>query len=62
VPVLTFRRSAPGRAVALLSPVERLVAHFKNWKIFHADYHRLYRTHREAFDAARGFTQSIGFE
>jgi hypothetical protein len=33
---------------------ERLVAHFKNWKIFHADYCRPHRTYFNAFDAARG--------
>ena len=27
---------------SLRAPVERLVAHFKNWKIFHADYRRPY--------------------
>jgi hypothetical protein len=35
------------------APVERLVAHFKNWKIFHTDYRRPYSTYHEAFDAAR---------
>ena len=36
------------------APVERLVAHFKNWKIFHTDYRRPYETYRDSFDAARG--------
>ena len=36
------------------APVERLVAHFKNWKIFHTDYRRPYWTYLDAFDAARG--------
>jgi len=36
------------------APVERLVAHFKNWKIFHTDYRRPYSTYHDAFDAARG--------
>jgi hypothetical protein len=36
------------------APVERLVAHFKNWKIFHTDYRRPYSTYNDAFDAGRG--------
>lgn len=36
------------------APVERLIAHFKNWKIFHSDYRRPYSTYEDAFDAARG--------
>ena len=47
------------------APVERLVAHFKNWKIFHTDYRRPYGTYDDAFDAARGlffFSISWGFE
>jgi transposase len=50
---------------ALRAPVERLVAHFKNWRIFHADYRRPYRTYRDAFDAGRGlffFSVNWGFE
>lgn len=50
---------------ALRAPVERLVAHFKNWRIFHTDYRRPYRTYRDAYDAARGlffFSISWGFE
>jgi len=39
---------------ALRAPVERLVAHFKSWRIFHTDYRRPYRTYRDAYDAARG--------
>lgn len=38
---------------ALRAPVERLVAHFKNWRILHADYRRPYSTYRDSFDAAR---------
>lgn len=34
-------------------PVERLVAHFKSWRIFHTDYRRPYDTYRNACDAAR---------
>jgi hypothetical protein len=50
---------------SLRAPVERLVAHFKNWKIFYADYRRPYRTYLDAFDAARGlffFSITWGFE
>jgi DNA-binding transcriptional MerR regulator len=46
-------------------PVERLVAHFKAWRIFHTDYRRPYRTYRDAYDAARGlffFSITWGFE
>jgi len=35
------------------APVERLVAHFKNWKMLHTDYRRPYSTYHDAFDAAR---------
>ena len=35
------------------APVERLVAHFKNWKMLHTDYRRPYATYHDAFDAAR---------
>jgi hypothetical protein len=38
---------------ALRAPIERLVAHFKNWRILHTDYRRPYATYRDAFDAAR---------
>lgn len=47
------------------APIERLVGHFKNWKIFHTDYRRPYTTYRDAFDAARGlffFSITWGFE
>ena len=47
------------------APAERLVAHFKNWKIFHTDYRRPYSTYDDAFDAARGlffFSITWGFE
>ena len=50
---------------SLRAPVERLVAHFKNWKIFHSDYRRPYSTYDDAFDAARGlffFSITWGFE
>jgi DDE superfamily endonuclease len=38
---------------ALRAPIERLVAHFKSWRIFHTDYRRPHRTYHEAFNAAR---------
>jgi hypothetical protein len=38
----------------LRAPVERLVAHFKSWRIFHTDYRRPHNTYRDAYDAARG--------
>ena len=47
------------------APIERLVAHFKNWKIFHTDYRRPYSTYSDAFDAARAlffFSIIWGFE
>jgi hypothetical protein len=50
---------------ALRAPIERMVAHFKNWKILHTDYRRPYRTYRDAYDAARGlffFSIKWGFE
>jgi transposase len=50
---------------ALRAPIERLVAHFKSWRIFHTDYRRPYRTYRDAYDVARGlffFSYIWGFE
>ena len=50
---------------SLRAPVERVVGHFKAWRIFHTDYRRPYRTYRDAFDAARGllfFSITWGFE
>jgi DDE superfamily endonuclease len=50
---------------SLRAPVERLVAHFKLWRVFHTDYRRPHDTYREAFDAARGlyfFSITWGFE
>lgn len=50
---------------ALRAPVERVIAHFKSWRIFHTDYRRPYRTYRDAYDAARGlffFSLIWGFE
>jgi hypothetical protein len=39
---------------ALRAPIERVVAHFKAWKILHTEYRRPYRTYRDAYDAVRG--------
>jgi hypothetical protein len=50
---------------ALRSPVERVIAHFKSWRIFHTDYRRPYHTYRDAYDAACGlffFSLTWGFE
>lgn len=47
------------------APVERLVAHFKSWKIFHTDFRRPYRFYQETFDAGRAlffFSITWGFE
>jgi hypothetical protein len=50
---------------ALRAAIERVVSHFKNWRIFHTDYRRPYSTYRDAYDAARGlffFSITWGFE
>jgi hypothetical protein len=48
---------------ALRAPIERVVAHFKNWRILHTDYRRPFTTYRDAFDAARAlFFFSIKWE
>jgi hypothetical protein len=39
---------------ALRAPIERVVAHFKSWRIFHTDYRRPHHTYRDAYDATRG--------
>ena len=49
---------------SLRAVVEQLVAHFKSWRIFHADYRRPYRTYRDAYDAGRAlffFSITWGF-
>jgi len=49
----------------LRAPIERLVAHFKSWRIFHTDYRRPYSTYNDSFDAARAlffFSITWGFE
>jgi hypothetical protein len=75
--IVTPRKTPPGGELskgdkannavisALRAPVERIVSHFKSWRIFHTDYRRPYRTYREAYDAARGlffFSITWGFE
>jgi hypothetical protein len=50
---------------ALRAPIERVIAHFKSWRILHTDYRRSYSTYRDAYDAARGlffFSIAWGFE
>jgi hypothetical protein len=47
------------------APVEQVIAHFKSWRIFHADYRRPYHTYRDAYDAGRGlffFSTTCCFE
>lgn len=39
---------------SLRAPIERVIAHFKSWRIFHTDYRRPYSTYRDAYYAARG--------
>jgi len=50
---------------ALRAPIERVVAHFKSWRIFHTDYRRPHHTYHDAYDATRGlffFALRWGFE
>jgi DDE superfamily endonuclease len=47
------------------APIERLVAHFKNWRMLHTDYRRPYSTYNDAYNATRGlffFSITWGFE
>lgn len=49
----------------LRAPVERVVSHFKSWRMLHTDYRRPYHTYRDSFDAARSlffFSITWGFE
>jgi hypothetical protein len=39
---------------ALRASVERLVAHFKSWRIYDTDYRRPYATYQETHEATRG--------
>ena len=64
--VVTPRRKLPGGELskrdkkcnaeisALRAPIERLISHFKSWRIFHTDYRRPYNTYGDTYDAARG--------
>jgi hypothetical protein len=53
------RKLSEGEKVAnaaissLRAPVERLVSHFKSWRILHTDYRRPYATYRQTYNAAR---------
>jgi hypothetical protein len=50
---------------SLRAPIERVISHFKSWRIFHTDYRRPYSTYRDAYDAARAlffFSLTWGFE
>jgi len=50
---------------ALRAPIERVIAHFKSWRILHTDYRRPYSTYCDAYDAARGlffFSITWGYE
>jgi hypothetical protein len=61
--IVTPRKKPPGGELSegdkadnavisgLRAPVERLVAHFKSWRIFHTDYRRPYRTYRDAYSS-----------
>jgi hypothetical protein len=58
-------KTANAALSALRAPIERVVAHFKNWRILHTDYRRPFTTYRDAFDAARAlffFSINWGFE
>jgi hypothetical protein len=75
--MVTPRKAPPGGTLStgdqennavissLRAAVERLVAHFKTWRIFHTDYRRPYETYKQTYDAARAlffFSISWGFE
>jgi transposase len=63
--LLLWEKKFNASVSSLRAPVERLVAHFKSWRIFHTDYRRPYSTYRDAYDAARGlffFSLTWGFE
>jgi len=75
--VITPRKTPPGGELSkgdkanntaisrLRASVERLIAHFKSWRILHTDYRRPYDTYRDAYDATRGlffFSITWGFE
>ena len=52
--LLDWQKEFNARVSSNRAAVERLIAHFKGWRIFHSDYRRPYRTYHDAFDAARG--------
>ena len=52
--LLAWQKELNAQVSSYRAAVERLVAHFKGWRIFHTDYRRPYRTYHDAFDAARG--------
>jgi DDE superfamily endonuclease len=61
----TMDKQCNAEISALRAPIERLIAHFKSWRIFHTDYRRPHRTYHEAFNAARAlffFAITWGFE
>jgi DDE superfamily endonuclease/Helix-turn-helix of DDE superfamily endonuclease len=63
--LLAWQKEFNARVSSYRAAVERLVAHFKGWRIFNTDYRRPYRTYCDAFDAARGlffFAITWGFE
>jgi hypothetical protein len=50
---------------ALRVLAEQAIAHFKSWRIFHADYRRPYGTYYDAYNAARGlffYSATYSFE
>jgi hypothetical protein len=50
---------------ALRAPIERVVAYFKSWRIFHTDYRRPYLTYQDSYVSARAlffFSITGGFE
>ena len=52
--LITRDKESNDEITALRAPIERVVAHFKSWKILHTDYRRPHHTYRDAYDAARG--------
>lgn len=63
--LLNWEKEFNAQVSSYRAAVERLVGHFKNWKMLHTDYRRPYETYQDAFDAARGlffFSITWGFE
>ena len=48
----TKKATLSSRVNGLREPAERVIAHFKSWRIFHTGYRRPDRTNRETYDAA----------